>query len=1441
MAASTFVGQAWVQISPSFTNFQSEVNQQMGQIIPMAGRKAGQQLGQNMGQEASKASSAAVQDSFATAGGKWTSAAVDAGKRFAVGTAKGIYNAAADVTRAAANVGGVAAAGMVAFGIKSAQSAMRVDELNVAMAAVAKSSHLSNKQIQDSAMGVKHMGIETASAQQVAIDFARANLNMADASKLARVAQDAAVIAQTNSTDATERLMQGIQTLQPELFRQLGIVIDASSAYDKYAKANHTTAKSLTGNQKQQALLNEVIAQGGKIAGTYEAAMMQPGKILRSFPRLFNDAQVAIGQGFTPALGQAIKPLYDFTKAVVKGLEPGGKLAPVVKAIGDAISGLLQPVTKVGPKLIEWFDKLSKADISAFAGAIKDMAPTLMALGAGLATFAGKNFLSQIPVLGQFLGGLNPIVTAIATLVLATPELRGALGGLIGPIKDLITPLMQVAQLLLGTLAKQVFRIISAAMPTIVKLFDSFVTVLYAVWKGIEPIVPILGDILVNAIKTLGPILAKIVEKFGEILVKIEPLLPKLLELAGTLIDLALKAIEPLIDPILLLVDNALGPLLQAIDPLIGPLNDMATALSPVVEVLAKFLGLIIKDLAPVIKPLTWLAIGILAVAAAFWVWDAALAAFDAVMAASGIGLLIMAIAAAVALLIVGIIELVKHWDEVWAAIQKAAKWAWEVVIKPVFDAIAAAALWLWQTVLQPVFNAVGAAWRAMANAFSWVYDNILAPLWTVISIALKVLFAIYVAPILIAIRLAWEAMSWAIQKAWANIIQPVWAAIQAAANWMWRNVLQPAFAGISTAFTALGNAFLWVWNVILKPVFNAVNAAVSWMWHNVCEPAFRGMATAWDAMSKAFKWVYDTIIKPLWDTFQGAINHTRDVLKSAVDVMAGAWDGLKKAIETPVRWVVNTIINPLIKGANPLLEKIGMKVEPIKLAEGGKVPGGWGGGDRIPALLEPGEWVLTKRQARGIGYNRLRNVPRYAEGGEVGKAKYGATQDPWGPFTMWPKWTNPVNWGKDLGNLAKKGFDLGKDVFNEATGLIRFAAAEAFELATKPLVELLKPAANAPVPPLMWTAVMGKWGLKIIDGTVQLIRGKSESQDAGFGGAGSALSEAIWGEAKKQLGKPYVWGARGPNGFDCSGLWDWSFGTSGNGPPPQGWKGPRVGPTTEQQKTLGKPISVGQAGIGDLLFFGNPIHHVAGALSPTTMIHAPHTGDVVRIGPIYEPPSLVKRLIDPDGTGTSGNIKIPQGEAVARWHDTVAQALKLWSLPPTEDWINGMLILIKNESGGNPTAVNNWDINAKNGVPSGGLTQTILPTFLANRHPSTSTSMLDPLANIAASIHYIMGRYGSIFNLPGYRSVIAGGRWIGYDSGGWLEPGISMVVNNTGRPEPVLTSDQWDVMNNPDNAQFMPDRGGPALAIQEAHFHDAVDIQLLMAQAEFAVNAGRL
>jgi cell wall-associated NlpC family hydrolase len=114
-------------------------------------------------------------------------------------------------------------------------------------------------------------------------------------------------------------------------------------------------------------------------------------------------------------------------------------------------------------------------------------------------------------------------------------------------------------------------------------------------------------------------------------------------------------------------------------------------------------------------------------------------------------------------------------------------------------------------------------------------------------------------------------------------------------------------------------------------------------------------------------------------------------------------------------------------------------------------------------------------------------------------------------------------------------------------------------------------------------------------------------------GAAGPAALRAVtW--ALAQRGKPYVWGAEGPDAFDCSGLVQAAYAAAGI-------RLPRTA-RPQWRATRGVPTSALVA--GDLLFFAtdasnwDSIHHVGIYLGAGKMLHAPQSGDVVRIAPVW-------------------------------------------------------------------------------------------------------------------------------------------------------------------------------------------------------------------------------
>ena len=125
----------------------------------------------------------------------------------------------------------------------------------------------------------------------------------------------------------------------------------------------------------------------------------------------------------------------------------------------------------------------------------------------------------------------------------------------------------------------------------------------------------------------------------------------------------------------------------------------------------------------------------------------------------------------------------------------------------------------------------------------------------------------------------------------------------------------------------------------------------------------------------------------------------------------------------------------------------------------------------------------------------------------------------------------------------------------------------------------------------------MNKFGMR--NGYIIIGNGTGYHSVGGLGGNPKAVQLA-----KSKLGCKYVWGATGPNTFDCSGLMYWIAKQLGKSIPR----------TSKEQSRGGTPVSKANLLPGDLVFFGSPVHHVGMFIGNNQFIHAPQTGDVVKV-----------------------------------------------------------------------------------------------------------------------------------------------------------------------------------------------------------------------------------
>lgn len=165
--------------------------------------------------------------------------------------------------------------------------------------------------------------------------------------------------------------------------------------------------------------------------------------------------------------------------------------------------------------------------------------------------------------------------------------------------------------------------------------------------------------------------------------------------------------------------------------------------------------------------------------------------------------------------------------------------------------------------------------------------------------------------------------------------------------------------------------------------------------------------------------------------------------------------------------------------------------------------------------------------------------------------------------------------------------------------------------------------------------------------------------------------------------------------------------------------------------------------------------------------------------------------------------VKYNPSAGVEQWRNLAAKALQMTGQYSASN-LNLLLYQMQTESGGNPNAINNWDINAKNGTPSKGLMQVIDPTFKAYAMKGYNTNIYDPLSNMIAAIRYTVSRYGSLANGwkgHGYASGIGkinlSDLIPAYEVGGFPEDGLFFANHNELVGQ--FSNGKTAVANNPD------------------------------------------
>lgn len=732
-------------------------------------------------------------------------------------------------------------------------------------------------------------------------------------------------------------------------------------------------------------------------------------------------------------------------------------------------------------------------------------------------------------------------------------------------------------------------------------------------------------------------------------------------------------------------------------------------------------------------------------------------------------------------------------WD--WVVEKLSAGWAWirDNALTPLMNFATGTVL----PILSSVWSGIQSGWDVLVGAFQWGYDNIFRPVFDGLMTVGKVVAAVLMTAVLAPILVAWNLLRDGIQWGWENIIKPAWDALAAAGSWLWNSVLMPVFDAIKSGWSLLADGVKWYWENVIMVAWSALQTAASWMWDNVLSPIFGFIGDmwkttsdgilwaweniikpAWDALSTALTWLYDNTVKPVfqwigdrWDDMSavlfagyewvkdkvfGGLSSALDVLKDAfrkgVDGIKELWHGIRRATAEPVEFVIKVFNEGVVAAWNKVAGWVDLPtVEEYKpdwlgsYAEGtSRVPGARTPYDNVHMMTPDGKFGLSLRGGEGVvvpevvdalGPHRIDAMNAAAKtGGRKGVERY-------------------------LGGFAGGG------VIGSITSLVnRFFPGMTITSTLRP---------GDPGHHGAGQAVDFSDGYDTTPGMQAAARFFHDKYGAGLA---ELIHYPLNGWVNIKNGSPLDYGPA-TNSEHRNHVHIAS-------------RVPLPDPEGDLSSYLEQAAASGSSG---------------GGFSMSGMVKSAWDAIVGKL-PKWEGGGTIGQLPGAFLKGAAGmawdfvKTKIPflggggGGGDVEQWRDLARSALSRHGYNP-DDHIEAMLEQIRIESSGDPSAMNYWDSNAANGDPSGGLLQVIGATYrdVRRRYPEAFEGLPDdrmnPATNLVAGVGAVRRDWGG-----------PAGRWPttgGYDNGGWLNPGATLVQNDTGKPEPVFNPAQWAVLRD--------------------------------------------
>jgi hypothetical protein len=755
--------------------------------------------------------------------------------------------------------------------------------------------------------------------------------------------------------------------------------------------------------------------------------------------------------------------------------------------------------------------------------------------------------------------------------------------------------------------------------------------------------------------------------------------------------------------------------------------------------------------------------------------------------AIAGVVIIIVAAAAAIG---VGLYLAYTHFkwfhdlvDAIWQAIQAAAKVVidWFMndalpVLQEVWKGIATAAQWYWENILQPIFTLMGHIFGDIWTGMQWAWKNIGEPLFHVIGMIVQVLWTDIIQPIFTLLAPLFEGLWTSMKVAWMFIGKPIFDAIIAVIGFLWDYVVKPIFIIIGVYWSVLVKGIEWAWTYILKPVFDIFGVVIKNLWV-ILKPVFDLITGAWGDLGHAFSDIYHKVIEPIWDIFKGALQKLADFFGITKETIKHVWDAIKVVIATPINFVIGVIFNKgLFAAWNWIVKNLGLpdswhagpwpqiQGEGIpQFASGGKIPGPYRGAkaDNVYAQVtgggmvrvNPKEYIHPVDSVDYYGLDfmdaiRKKQIPRemlgLAGGGQIPSlAGGGPVASTWGTLWSIVKRTFPDS-------ILTSGYRPGSDDWHGKGDAIDVSFAGNAQSRLMPLAA---------------------WIAQNYPGSTELIHNPNASIKNG-----RPVSPSFWGAATWDAHANHVHWAETPAALLLPGA---NTGATGDA---QGgvvdWLGRVWHNVTDVFSSLKDSIK-DVASIATKFGQSPIVQGIAGA--PGALLG--HMWDAAK-----DKVATFFASVFSDDSNTPGDAGGLKEQAY-----NVAQLMYGWNTAADRSALD---FIGSHESGWNPKAQN------QNSTAS-GIWQHIDGTWRTYRPLEASgyAHMKDAPSGMQdkAGMRYIHDRYGTpakaMAHWQSAHSYGSGGEVVPdlMDWGGYIMPGLNVIMNRTRRPEPVINPQTLD------------------------------------------------